>query len=208
MLEEMHNTLFTSSYLLDPHASSQDPCATPNGILEPTCHPTSMVHHRWGRADAAGCLWGGAGPAWAQPMDAICRSEHWENWEPIQHHSARSSAALHKTKQPSRHRAGVPLSHLPAPQPGLRLDLYHLQGRPSPVLSKTSRLSPAVSYFLQQQEQYRERQDSRCNCENHQLGDLILQLVSASMLERVIVTIKVMGKLGEFPLLLERISTH
>lgn len=153
MLEEMHNALFTSSYLLDPHAISQDPCASPNGILEPTRHPTSVVHHCRGTADAAGCPWGGAGPAWAQPMDAICRSEH---WEPVQHRAAQTSSALLKTKQPSRHRARVPLSHLPAPQPGLRPHLRHLQGRPSPVLSKTSRLSSAVSYFPQQQEQYRE----------------------------------------------------
>lgn len=80
-LGEMRNVLFTSSYLLDPYVNSQHPCTTQNGILEPACHPTSVVQHRLGRTGppgAAGCLQGGAGPAWAQPMDAICRSEHWE----------------------------------------------------------------------------------------------------------------------------------
>ena len=143
MLQEMHNILFTSSYSLDPYAISQDPCTTQNGILEPACHPTSMVHHRLGRAGppaAAGCLPGGAGPAWAQPMDAICRSEHWEeNGSPSSTAQPKQARHCLKTNNPT-HRVRVHLIHLPAPQPWLTVTSPSPGGQAQPFCCKQKQI--------------------------------------------------------------------
>jgi len=174
----MRNILFTPSDLLDPSAISQDPHKTQSGFLQPACYPTSMAQCRPGR------LLGGAGPAWAQPMDAICRSERWEENGSLSSTAQPQTRCL-KPNNSAHTESGCVCFSSPLPSLGSRSHLHHLEGRHSPFVSNKSRLSPAASYSPQQQEQGREHQDSRCSWGNHQWRDVTLQLTPASMLELV-----------------------
>lgn len=213
-LEELRNILFTSRYLLDPYAVSQDPCTNPNGILEPACHPTSMVQHRLGRAgprlqqDAARRCWSSLGSAHGCHLLLGALGG---DWELVQHCSAQTSTSTCLKTNNSTCTVRVRPMHLPAPQPWRRVTSPSPGGQAQPFCFKQKQIISCSLRFPQRQEHHREGQDSRCSCENHQWRDLILQLSSASMLELVNATIEaeeVVGKPGGFPLLQEGISAH
>lgn len=136
-LGEMRNILFTSSYLLDPYFISQDPLDNPKWHFGASL-PSRQ--HGPGLGRPPGCSRmpaGGAGPAWAQPMDAICRSEHWEeNGSPASTAQPKQAQRCLKNKQPDTHRVWF-TSLLPSL--GSRSHLHHLQGRHSPCVSNKSR---------------------------------------------------------------------
>lgn len=183
--------------------------------MEPACDASSIVH--LGRAPPprppsssrmpARRCWSSLGSAHGchLPFRALGG-----DWEPIQHCSAQTSTALLKNKQPYTQSQGA--SDSPPCSPALAQGHISITWRAGTALL----LQTKADYLLQSSISHSsrnntEQQDSRCSCENHQWRHLILQLLSASMLELVNATIKpveVMRKFGGFHLLLEGISTR